>query len=49
LKNPATILWLLHLLLWFATIPALAVTGPKVGTVGDCKREEREEEQQQEV
>ncbi len=48
LKNPAAILWLLHLLLWIATVPALAVTGPKVGTVGDCKREEREEEQQQE-
>jgi hypothetical protein len=47
LKNPATILWLLHLLLWIATISSLAVMGPKVGMVGDCKREEREEEQQQ--
>jgi len=40
LKDPATILCLLHLLLWIATIPALVVTGPKVGMVGDCKREE---------
>jgi hypothetical protein len=48
LKNPATILCLLHLLLWIATIPALVVTGPKVGMVGDCKGEEREEEQHRE-